>query len=118
MKKNVFAFLFGMLAMSAVYASEPNEKQEEKQDPKVVLLKQSDNVDQFTDNESLTLEFVYGLNFAGKKKIKEMAIEKFKEMAGEKGYTHLMINEDDSYKKQYEIRKRNYTVLLVGKAYK
>ena len=90
----------------------------ESQNPEVIVLISNDNTDQFKTNEILTFKYVSSLNFAGKEKIKKQALEKFKKLASSRGYTHIQIDEETSNKKHHEIRKRNYTVVFVGTAYK
>jgi len=118
MKKTAFTILLGVLVSNTICATNFNEETNKNQDPEVKLITADDTVEQFTVNKELTIKFVYGLNFAGKEKINKMVVQKFKELAGAKGFTHLRIDEDASFKKQHELRKRNYTVVLVGKAYK
>jgi hypothetical protein len=115
---NVKNCLFGIMAIFFLSAFNSNTKSLVDQKNEITILTSSDNLDQFSSSKELTLKYTYGLNFAGKEKIKNMALNNFKELAENKGFTHLLINEEASYKRQHEIGKRKYTVVLVGKAFK
>ncbi|WP_019668819.1 hypothetical protein [Eudoraea adriatica] len=117
-KTNLKNYLFGVMAIFFLSAFNSNTESLVDQKHEITILTSSDNLDQFTSSEELTLKFTYGLNFAGKKKIKNMALDKFKELTENKGFTHLLINEEASYNRQNETGKRNFSVLLVGKAFK
>ena len=117
-RTNVKNYLFGIMAVFFLSAFNSNTESLVDQKNEIKIITSSDNLDQFSSSEELTLKFTYGLNFAGKEKIKNMALNNFKELAENKGFTHLLIDEEASYKRQHEIGKRKYTVLLVGKAFK
>ena len=89
MKKTAFSILLGVLVSSTICATNFNEETNKNEDPVVKLITAEDSIEYFIKNEDLTIKFVYGLNFAGKEKIKKMALQKFKELANEKGFTHL-----------------------------
>jgi hypothetical protein len=119
MKKNIFiAVLFSVMLHYSATGSNGNDLLEADQKTEIEILQSDEDLSKFTKNETVSFRLVYGLNFAAKKKIKQMAFEELKKMASSKGYTHLLIDEKASNKKCQEVRKRNYTVVFVGKAYK
>jgi len=118
MKKNVTKLLFGVLAIIFLSGFNLINEPLNDQTQDVKIITNADNLDQFSKSQEISIKFTHSLNLAGKDKIKKMAIEEFRDLAGSKGFTHLLIDEEASYKRQNEIRKRNYTVLLIGKAFK
>lgn len=115
MKKIFFVFIGTvMITLNVMHAINNNETKS----PDVIVLNTDTEKDHLKEATILTFKYVSSLNFAGKEKIKKQALEKFKAFAKAKGYTYLEIDEKASYKRQNEIRKRNYTVHLVGLAFK
>ena len=117
MKKLLSISIF-ICAFSIGYAQTNQLKNSEKaSNNEIVLLDVDDNTDRFIKSEEIYYKLTYSLNYAGKEKIKAMALDKIKELAFSKGYTHLLIDQEASFRRQNEIRKRNYTVLVTGKAF-
>lgn len=91
---------------------------EKAKNMEIIVLNNNDSTDGFIKNENLTYKFTYSLNYACKDKINSMALDKLKELASSKGYTHLLIDNEASFRRLNEIRKRNYTAIVVAKAFK
>lgn len=85
------------------------------QDNTIVIVQSEDDVKHLGDKKEFKVEVSKSLNLATAKTIKKMAIEKLKEKAAAKGFTHLLIGESDE---GMSISKRNYKVALKGVAYK
>jgi len=117
MKKFIYALVVLAVCFNYSYSfnsgeigNSPNQE--------IIILSSSEEGKSFENSKEISLKITSSLNYATKKRIKAEAIKKFKKMVSEKGYSHLYIDEQSLIKKHYEIRKRNYTVVIKGIAYK
>lgn len=85
------------------------------QDSEIVIVQSEEDVKHLGDKKEFKVEVSKSLNLATAKTIKKMALEKLKEKAASKGFTHLLIGESDE---GMSISKRNYKVTLTGVAFK
>ena len=101
--------VFGGLQAAVAQQTEENS---------ITVVKSLDDVSDMASSEEFSFKFTHSLNFATAKGIEKMAIEEFKKMAAAKGFTHVYIDEDATGKAPFEMHKRDYTVVVVGKAFK
>lgn len=109
---------FYVLLVLFIVNTAQSSNKEGVQKPEIIMLSSEDSLETFEHSEVVTIKYVSSLNFSGKKNIRNQAEAKLKQLARSKGYTHLLINEDALSKKPYELRKRNYTVIVIGYAFK
>jgi len=116
--KDLLGVFIGILTLftSQIVLAENYNKSQNDQD--IIVVSSKDDAKHLSKNEVLSLKFNHSLNLATKKKIKAMAIEEFKALAKSKGYTHLYIDEATIKPLKNEIKKRDYTIVVTGTAYK
>jgi hypothetical protein len=117
MKKFIYAFMILAICFNYSFSFNSGEN-DNSQNQEIIILNSSEEGKAFENSKEISLKLTSSLNYATKKTIKAEAIKMFKKMASEKGYTHLYIDEELSGKKHNEIRKRNYTIVIQGIAFK